>query len=79
MTPDDQMSVRISHLPLDKNRLHNKQSAQSFKEHTAEYKGDNKNVNDILDQICKDNELYPNIMQSKSKRNDRGAFDAIHS
>ena len=33
----------------------------------------------ILDQICKDTDLYPYVKQHKSKRDGRGAFYAIHS
>ena len=36
-------------------------------------------VYDILDQICKDTDLYPYIKQHKSKREGIGAFYAIHS
>ena len=45
----------------------------------AEYEIDNRNVYLILGQICKDTNLYPYVKQLKSKRNDRGAFYAIHS
>ena len=59
------------HLPPDKNRLHDEQSAQSVKEHTAENEIDNRNVYDILDQICKDTDLYPydpfQVIRPKSK------------
>ena len=41
----------MSYLPPDKKRLHNEQSAQSVKEHTAEYKIDYRSVYDIFDQI----------------------------
>ena len=44
-----------------------------------EYKIDNSIVYDILDQICKDTNLYPYIKQHKSKRDGRKAFYAIHS
>ena len=36
VTPDEDMVARMFHLPLDKNKLHNKKSAQSVKEHMAE-------------------------------------------
>ena len=36
-------------------------------------------VYDILDQICKDTDLYPYVKQHKSKRDSKGAFYAIHS
>ena len=32
-----------------------------------------------MDQISKDTDLYPYIKQHKSKRDNRGAFHAIHS
>ena len=43
--------TRMLHLPPDKNRQHNEQSAQWFKDHIAEYEIDNRSVYDILDQI----------------------------
>ena len=36
-------------------------------------------VYDVLDQICKDTDLYPYVKQHKSKRDVREAFYAIHS
>ena len=36
-------------------------------------------VYDILDQICKDTNLYQYVKQHKLKRDGRGAFYAIHS
>ena len=45
----------------------------------ADYKIDNKTVYDILDQICKDTDLYPYVKKHKSKRDGRGAFYALHS
>ena len=77
-TPEN-MIARMLHLTPNKNRLHNEQSAQSVKRHTTEYKKDNKSVYDILDQICKDTDLYPYVKQHKSTRDGRGAFYAIHS
>ena len=73
------MTARMLHLPSDKNKLHNEQSAQSVMEHMAEYKIDNTNVYDIFDQINKDTDLYPYVKQHKSKREGRGAFYVIHS
>ena len=67
------------HLPLDNNKLHNEQSVQTVKEHTAEYMIDNRTVYDILDQICKDTDFYPYVKQHESKRDCRGAFYAIYS
>ena len=36
-----------------------------IKEYTVKYKIDNKTVYDILDQICKDTDLYPYIKQNR--------------
>ena len=36
-------------------------------------------VYNVLDQICKDTDLYPYFKQQKSKRDGRGASYAIHS
>ena len=47
--PDDKMVTKMLHLPSDKNKLHNEQSAQSVTEHTTEYEIDNRTVYDILD------------------------------
>ena len=49
VAPDDKMTTRMLHLPPDKNRLHDEQSALSVKEHIAEYKIDNRSVYDIMD------------------------------
>ena len=78
-TPDDEMITRMLHLPSDKKKLHNKQSAQSVTQHTTEYKKDNRTVCAILDQICKDTDLNPHVKQHKSKRDGREAFYTIHS
>ena len=45
----------------------------------AECKIDNRSVYDILDQICKETNLYPYVKQHKAKRDTRGVFYAIHS
>ena len=57
MTPDDKMIARMLQLPPDRNKLHNEQSPQSVTEHIAEYRIDNRNICDILDQISKDTDL----------------------
>ena len=49
------------HLAPDKSKLHSDQSAQSVKECMEEYEINNKSLNEILDQICKDTELYPYV------------------
>ena len=49
------------------------------KEHTAEYKINNRSVNDMMDQIYKDADLYPYVEQHKFKRDGRGEFYAIDS
>ena len=59
--------------------LHNEKSAQSIMEHMAEYKIDSRSVYNILDQICKDTDLYPYVKQHMSKSDGRGAFYDIHS
>ena len=45
----------------------------------AEYVLDSRCVYIILDQICKDKDLYQYVKQHKSKRDMRGAFYAIQS
>ena len=69
----------MSHLPSDKNKMHNEQSALSVTMLMPEYEIDNMTVYDILDHICKDTDLYPYVKQFKSKRDSWGAFYAIHS
>ena len=64
--------------PQKENKLHTKKSAKSVKECMAEYEIDNRTVYNILDQICKDTDLNPNVKHLKSKRNVRGASFAIH-
>ena len=49
VTPNNKMITRMLHLPPNKNKLHNEQSAQSVGEHTAEYEIDNRSVYNILD------------------------------
>ena len=48
-------------------------------EHMAEYEIDKRSVYDILDQICKDKDIYPYVKQHMSKRDRRGAYYAIYS
>ena len=72
ITPDDEIA-RMLHLPLDKNRLFSEKDARTAQAHTADCKIDNQMVYDVLDQICKDTD------QRMSKRDSRGAYDAIHS
>ena len=64
-TPDDKMITTMLHLPSDKNKMHKVHSLQSVTEHTTEYKIDNRAIYDILDQTCKDTNLYPYIKQHK--------------
>ena len=68
MTPDNEMVTRMLHLPSDKNKILLDSDVHSTKAHMAEYKIDNKSVYDILDQICKDSDLYPYVKQHKSTR-----------
>ena len=62
-----------------KNKLLLEHDDQSIKEHTTEYKIDNRTVYDMLDQICKDTDLYQHVEQQKPERDGRGAFYAIPS
>ena len=78
-TPDDERITRMLHLPPKKNELISEHDIQSVKMHTAEYEIETRSVYDILDQICKDTNLYLYVKEHKSKRNSRGAFYAIHS
>ena len=77
-TPDNKMITSMLHLPPDKKLLLEK-NAQSVQACTAEYKIDNRSDYDILDQICKDTDLYPYVKQYTSKRDGRRAYYAIHS
>ena len=63
----------------DKNKVLLDSDVQSTKAHMAEYKIDSRSVYDILDQICKDSNLYPCVKQHKSKRDSQEANYAIHS
>ena len=67
ITHDNDIISRMLHLPLDKNQLHNEQSAQSVRECIAEYKIDNGSVYNIMDQIFKDTDLY--LYDKKYKTN----------
>ena len=78
-TPDNKMITRMLHLSPEKNKFLPEKDAQTVQAHMPEYKIDNRTVNDILDQICKDTDLYPYVKQHKSKRDRRGSFYAIHS
>ena len=66
-TLDDEMIVMMLHLTSDKNKVHNKQSALPVTKHTTEYEIHNRTVYDILDQICKDTDLYPYVKQHKDQ------------
>ena len=59
VTPDDKMVVRMLHLSSDKNKMQNKQNAHSIIKCTRDNQIDNRTVNVILNQICKDIDLYP--------------------
>ena len=78
-TLDDEMITKILHLPPEKNKLLSELNVQLVRADTEEYKINNRGVYDILDQICKDTDLYPCVKQHTSKRDGRGAFYAIHS
>ena len=60
-TPDNKMITRMLHLPPDKTKILLDSYIQSTKAHMVEYKIDNRSVYDILDQICKDTNLYPYV------------------
>ena len=47
------------------------------KAYAAEYKIDNINVYDILNNICKDTDLYPYVKKHKSSRDGSGAYYVI--
>ena len=40
---------------------------------------ESRSINDILDQICKDTDLYPYVKQLASTQDGRWAFYAIHA
>ena len=60
-TPGDETMAKMLHLPSDKNKLLHKMDAQTVWEHRSEYEKNNKTVDDIVDQICKDRYLYPYV------------------
>ena len=66
-------------MPPEKNKLLHESNIQTVQAHKPEYEINNRTVYDILDQICKDTDLYLYIKQHKSKKDNRGAFNAIHS
>ena len=61
-----------------KNKILLEINAQSPKAHTADYEIDKRIVYDILNQICKDTNLYPLVKQHMSKSDGKEAFYAIH-
>ena len=73
------MIAKMFHLPADKNKFFSEKDAPKAQAQTAEYKIDNMSVYKILDQICKDTDLYPYDKQQKSKRDRRGACYVNHS
>ena len=50
-TPDNEMITRMLHLLSDKDKVQNKQSAQSLTQHTTEYEINNRTVHGIVGQI----------------------------
>ena len=78
-TPDDKMIARMLHLHFKKNMLLHETDTHTVLACMPEYEIDNRTIYDILDQICKDTDLYPYVKQHESKRDDRGAFYVIHS
>ena len=67
-TPDDATIARMLHLPPYRNKLHLEHNVHEGREHTVEFKIDNRTVYDIINQNCKDTDLYPYVKQHKSKR-----------
>ena len=57
-TTENEMIARVIHLPPDRKKLIPEKDAQTVQTYIAEYKIDNRTVYDILDQICKDTNLY---------------------
>ena len=60
-SPDNKMIARMLHLPPYKNKLLSEKDVQRVQIGMAEYKIDNQMVYDVLDQICKDTDLYSNV------------------
>ena len=58
-TPDDKWITRMLHLPLNKNKLLSEKDVQRVQVCMAENKIDNWMVYNVLEQICKDADLYP--------------------
>ena len=57
---------RMLHLPPDKSRLLMDRGTRSVKEFTAKYVVDNRTIYNILNQICKDKDLYPCVKKHTS-------------
>ena len=74
-TPDNE---RIT-LPSEKKKSSNMINTKIAQAHTGEYEIDNRTICDVLDQICKDTDLYSYLKQQQSKRNGRRAYYTIHS
>ena len=72
VTPDNEVIAKMLHLPQDKNRLHNKQRAQSVIKDSADYEIDKKSVYDILNYIFKDANLYPYLRQQRPRGTEEG-------
>ena len=73
-TSDNEMIARMLHLLPDKNKLLHEKDVQRVQVCTAEYKINNRMVYDVLDQICKDTDLYPYVKQHKPKKMAEGHF-----
>ena len=69
--PYNGMIARMLHLTYTMRKL--------AKEHTVEYKIENRSVYDILHQIYKVIDCYPYVKQKKSKKDGREVFYAINS
>ena len=71
---NDQHDVK---LPTEQIWLYREKETSSKKQHTTACKIDNRSIYGILDQICKDTDLYQHIKQNKSRWYHRGSLYAI--
>ena len=67
------------HMPLEVNKNLSKSDAPLVRQHMQEYKTGNRNVDDNLDQTCKDTDMNPCVKQHKTKMDGRLTIYAIHS
>ena len=67
-TPDNEITTRMLHLLPDKNKILLDSDVQSNKALMAEYNIYNRSVYDMLNQRCKDTDLYSYVKQNNSTR-----------